>query len=131
MKKISPFLVLTVILILAIPLTSCTNEVTAHSDPDKTIDIKTSKEFVILIALESNHTTGYSWRTSFDSTALELVEQTYELGEYVKENIVGAGGTELFRFKALKTDSYHIIFDYQRPWEDESIDTKTFIVEIK
>jgi len=116
---------------MAIPLSGCTTEVQAYSDTSQTIDIKTDKEFVILIALESNPTTGYSWQASFDATALELVEQTYELGDYAKEDVVGAGGTELFRFKALKSGTVQITFDYQRPWEDESIDQKTFTVEVK
>ncbi len=130
MKK---YLVLVVafMLVMAIPLSGCaTTEVKAYSDSNQTIDIKTSKEFVILIALESNITTGYSWQASFDSTALELVEQTYELGEYAKEGMLGAGGTELYRFKALKSGTFQITFEYQRPWEDESIDQKTFTIDV-
>ena len=124
-------LIVVAMAIMAIPLSGCTTGVQAYSDTSQTIDIKTNKEFVILIALESNPTTGYSWQASFDTTALELVEQTYELGDYAKEDVVGAGGTELFRFKALKSGTVQITFDYQRPWEDESIDQKTFTVEVK
>ena len=124
------FLVVALLLILSLPLSGCTTEVKAYSDSNQTIDIKTSKEFVILIALESNPTTGYSWQVSFNTTALELIEQTYELGEYAKEGIVGAGGTELFRFKALKSGDFQITFDYQRPWEDESVDQRIFTVEV-
>ena len=50
----------------------------------ETIDISANKEFVILIALESNPITGYSWQASYDKTILELVEDSYELGEYAK-----------------------------------------------
>ena len=124
-------LVVMAMVIMAIPLSGCSAEVQAYSDSSEVIDIKTDKEFVVLIALESNPTTGYSWQASFDTTALELVEQTYELGEYAKEGLVGAGGTELFRFKALKSGTVQITFNYQRPWEDESIDQKTFTVEVK
>jgi inhibitor of cysteine peptidase len=119
------------LLLIAIPLSGCTTEVIAYSDTSQTIDIKTNKEFVILIALESNPTTGYSWQASFNTTGLELIEQTYELGDYAKEGVVGAGGTELFRFKSLKNGTFTITFDYQRPWEDESIDQKVFDVEVK
>lgn len=124
-------LVLSAMFILAAMSSGCTTGVQAYSDPGQAIDIKTSNEFVILIALESNPTTGYSWQASFDSAALELVEQTYELGDYANEGAVGAGGTELFRFKALESGTFQITFDYERPWEDESIDQKTFTVEIK
>ena len=124
-------LVSVVMFLIAATLSGCTTEVKAYSDPGQAIDIKYSKEFVILIALESNPTTGYSWQASFDTTTLELIEQTYELGEFAKEGVVGAGGTELFRFKALEKGTVQIAFDYQRPWEDESIDQKTFTVEVK
>ena len=119
------------LLLMAIPISGCTAEVKAYSDTSQTIDIKTNKEFIILIALESNPTTGYSWQASFDTTTLELIEQTYELGDYAKEGVVGAGGTELFRFKSLKNGIFTITFDYQRSWEDESIDQKVFDVEVK
>ncbi len=62
---------------------------------------------------------------------LELVEETFELGEYAEENIVGAGGTELFRFKGLSKGETEITFNYKRSWETEIIDTKVFTVEVQ
>jgi len=90
-----------------------------------------NKEFIILIALESNPTTGYGWETIYDETVLELVEETYELGEYAKQGVVGAGGTELFRFKALKSGKVEITMVYNRWWEQEVLDQKVFTVDIK
>lgn len=90
-----------------------------------------NKEFVILIALESNPTTGYSWEAIYDKTVLELVEETYELGEYAKQGVVGAGGTELFRFKALKSGKVEITMVYNWWWEQEVLDQKVFTVDIK
>jgi inhibitor of cysteine peptidase len=110
----------------------CVNgAVNAYSDPEEIIGSSPEKEFVILIALESNPTTGYSWQASCDSTVLELVEEAFELGIYAKENIVGAGGTQLFRYKALKSGEAEIIFVYKRSWEPEILDIKVFTVDIK
>jgi predicted secreted protein len=118
--------------ILVVGLTvGCGNGVKAYSDPGETIGIGAEKEFIILIALESNPTTGYGWEATYDETRLELVEQTYELGEYAKEGIFGAGGTELFRFKALKSGSATITMEYERSWENEVLDQKVFTVDVK
>jgi len=130
MKKIF-LMVVTLILSFSL-ITGCGGgTVKAYSDPEETIDSSKSNEFIILIALESNPTTGYGWEAVFDTAMLELVEQTFELGEFAKENIVGAGGTELFRFKGLSKGKTEITFNYKRSWETESLDTKVFTVEIQ
>ena len=130
MKKI---LIIVVTLILSISLiTGCGGStVKAYSDPEETIDSSISKQFIVLIALESNPSTGYSWVAEYDNAMLELVEETFELGEYAKENIVGAGGTELFRLKGLSKGETDITFNYKRVWETEILDTKIFTVEVK
>jgi inhibitor of cysteine peptidase len=112
-------------------ITGCGTEVKAYSDTEETINISANKEFIILIALESNPTTGYSWEASYDDTMLELVEETYELGEYAKQGLIGAGGTELFRFKALKSGEAEITMVYKRSWETEILDQKVFTVDVK
>jgi len=128
MKKILHLigLILTIFLVVG-----CSSTVQAYTDPEVTIDVGANDEFVILIALESNPSTGYSWEASYDETRLELVEETYELGEYAKQGLVGAGGTELFRFKALKSGEANITMEYKRPWEEEVLEQKVFTVEVK
>jgi len=93
--------------------------------------VDVNQEFVI--PLVSNPTTGYGWQVSYDETMLELVEKTYELGIDAKQGVVGAGGTELFRFRVLvETGQTEITLVYKRPWEAPSpLDiTKVFTVNI-
>jgi len=63
---------------------------------------------------------------------LELVEKSYELGVAAKQGVVGAGGTELFRFKALEWGQTEITLVYKRPWEEPSPQdvTKVFTVNV-
>ncbi len=125
MKK---FLILT-ILVATCLVAGCVGEVKTYTDSGQTIDIGVNQEFVI--ALGSNPTTGYSWQESYDETILELAEKTYELGQEAKQGVVGAGGVEFFRFKALKTGKTEITLVYKRPWEEEIVDQKIFTINIK
>ena len=128
MKKLLPLMGL---ILAACLVAGCSSTVQAYTDPEVTIDISADDEFVVLIALESNPTTGYSWEASYDETRLELVEETYELDEYAEQGLVGAGGTELFCFKALKSGEAKITMDYKRSWETEVLEQKVFTVEVE
>jgi len=105
----------------------CVGQVETYTDPGQTIDIGVNQEFVI--ALGSNLTTGYSWQVSYDQSVLELVEKIYK--EEAKQGVVGAGGVEYFRFKALKTERTKITLVYKRPWEEEVLDQKVFTINIR
>ena len=129
MKKLL-FLVTVAALTICL-LTSCGGGVKTYTDSGQTINVSVDQEFII--ALESNPTTGYSWQASYDETALELVggESTYEPGEASQEDLVGAGGTESFRFKALKAGETDITMVYKRSWEEYFAEQKVFTVDIK
>jgi len=127
MKRL--LILVTVIMVAVCLMAGCTREVKTYSDSGQAIDIGVNQEFVI--ALGSNPTTGYMWQESYDKNVLELVEKTYELGEEAKQGVVGAGGVDYFRFKALKTGETEITLVYKRPWEEESLAQKLFEVNIK
>jgi inhibitor of cysteine peptidase len=103
-------------------------EVKTYIDSGQTIGIGVGQEFVIVLG--ANPTTGYDWEVSLDETILELVEKTYKLAEEAEHEIVGAGGVDYFRFKALKAGEAEITLVYKRSWEEEGIDQKVFTVDI-
>ena len=125
------FVLLTLAAIIGSLLIGCgSEEIKVYNDPSETISVGVGKNFII--ALESNPTTGYSWREAFDSSLLELVESKYEQTP-TATLIVGAGGTQSFEFKALKKGETEVTLVYKRPWEPDSPDqmTKVFTVNIK
>ncbi|MBA7505854.1 hypothetical protein ES706_04531 [subsurface metagenome] len=127
MKK---FLILVTVAVIATSLaTGCVEEVKTYTDSGQTIDIGVNQEF--FIALGANPTTGYDWEVSLDETILELVEKTYKLAEEAEHEIVGAGGVDYFRFKALKAGETEITLVYKRSWEEEGIDQKVFTINIE
>ena len=116
--------------VVAISLAAgCVGEVKTYTDSGQAISIGVNQEFII--ALGSNPTTGYGWQESYDEAVLELVEKTYKPGEQAEQGVVGAGGVEFFRFKALKAGKTEITLVYKRPWEEKAVDQKVFTVTIK
>jgi len=113
----------------ALTVAGCIGVAETYTDPGHTVNIGVNQQFVI--ALGSNPTTGYSWQESHDQAMLELVEKTYRPGEEAKQGVVGAGGVEYFRFKAVKAGQTEVTLVYQRPWEEEILEQKVFTVYVK
>jgi predicted secreted protein len=79
------------------------------------MEATTNKTFNI--SLESNPSTGYSWQAIYDQDYFELVDQKFE----TSSDLIGAGGKEVFYFKALKTGEKFIDFEYLRTWEKDQV----------
>lgn len=92
-----------------------------YSDPSESISVKANQSFII--ALESNHTTGYAWQESHDAGMLTLLDTTY-IPDSTSTNIVGAGGADRFTFKAIKTGQTTVTLTYSRSWAPSDTDTK-------
>jgi inhibitor of cysteine peptidase len=130
MKKLLSIIGLLGIILVSCLAAGCGAEVKAYSDPDKAIEINAGTEFDIVISLESNPSTGYSWVAVYDQDELVLVDKIFT-SHQGDEKLVGAGGTETFRFKAQKTGQATITMSYQRPWEATALETKVFNVVVK
>lgn len=106
-----------------------TKEETATEAKDyKEESIKTTVHDFFTIALESNPTTGYRWEVDFDSQYLQLMGEEYKT--HIQEQVVGAGGKEIFTFQALRAGETEITFSYLRPWEEEVIKKEVFKITI-
>lgn len=122
MKK-TLFCFISAILLLAGCAASSSSAV--YTDPDKTIRVNVGQEFTI--SLEANPTTGYTWDALSPASWLQMVEKSYKADEPV---LVGSGGVENFRFKALGQGKTVVNFVYKRSWETTSLEQKSFTVEV-
>lgn len=124
-------LVLSAAVLFSMLLSGCGSQIKANTDSAKAISVDVGQEFII--ALGSNPTTGYSWQPEFDSNNLALTNKEYKADDTTGKQIVGAGGTEYFHFKALKNGESTIKFTYYRPWETPAPEdqTQTFTVNVK
>lgn len=100
--------------------------------PDKkttSIFVKNGAQFSIM--LDSNPSTGYSWKLAdpIETEYLEFIGSTFIPKERQKM-MVGVGGTEVWTFKALKPGKTTIKMEYSRP--DGTVGSeKEFKVRIK
>ena len=84
----------------------------------------------VVIALESHPTTGFVWRVagSFDLAVMALISSDYEPSTSAA---LGAGGQQLWTFRAVGPGSTTIKFDYGRPWATSPEKSATFTVVVR
>jgi len=114
--------------LLTLVLPGCATSARAFTEPSQIINTGVNQEFVI--ALGSNVSTGYSWQAAYDEKALTLVEQTYKEQDNTGKQIVGAAGTEYFKFKSLSKGETEVTFTYRRPWEEPSAQDQTLVFTV-
>ena len=69
------------------------------------------------LELESNATTGYQWalQPGMDESVLRLESSRYVNPEGA-DGMTGAGGTEVFIFRAQAVGSTNVLLHYAQPW---------------
>jgi predicted secreted protein len=87
---------------------------------------------ILVVTLESNPTTGYSWQQAENQPP--ILEQIGD-AEFISSQtggppIVGAGGWEIFRFKAISPGQMTLKLIYHRPWEEGVEPVKTFSLDV-
>ena len=121
-------------MLLAIILTGCHNQQATSVIPaDNTGNIAAKVGDTFVIKLESNATTGYSWRLAELKTGtVEKVSNVYEPAK-TQGRLVGSGGIEVWTFKAVSKGNVTITLEYVRPWEKDipPIKTAKYSVSVK
>ncbi len=99
-----------------------------YLNPGEPIKVKASQIFAI--RMESNPTTGNGWQMlkALDNKII-LVTNAYIPPD---SNLMGAGGHEVWAFKAIGEGQADISMQYVRPWEkDQPVRTNVFTVIVK
>jgi inhibitor of cysteine peptidase len=107
---------------------SAANEVSLdESSSGQQIEIASNGVFTV--TLESNQTTGYSWELKEigDTSILQKTSNEYIAPD---TNLVGAGGQEVWTFKALKAGETTLTMEYSQPWEGGDKANKTFSITV-
>ena len=84
------------------------------TDSGRVVNLKTGDTLVV--RLDSNPSTGYSWNAS-KGKADVLLEKNKVFERGAQESTPGAGGTDVWMFEAVKEGKQKLTFTYRRPWE--------------
>jgi inhibitor of cysteine peptidase len=121
------FFTLTLVLFV---LTACNPSIQitlTSADNGNQVEVKQGGE--IVINLDSNPSTGYSWEAQdLDGTMFEQVGDPVFASS--NPDLVGSGGTLSLTFKTLKAGSATLNLVYHRAWETGVDPTDTFSVSV-
>ena len=87
---------------------------------------------ILQVTLESNPTTGYRWEQVENQEPYleQMGEAEFKQSLTDGPPIVGAGGWEIFRFKAISAGKMTLQLVYHRPWEEGVDPINTFSLNV-
>jgi len=125
MKNLS--IIVFVFLIVVYSCKSNYSHIVVDSQQDYNIAI--DEEFTI--SLKSNSTTGYSWQW-VNKQSIDAVDSVAWRYITLNTNLTGAGGTEKWTFKGIKSGVDSIKMIYSRPCDiDSAVDSIYVIVKVQ
>ena len=100
------------------------------NDADNGRTIEVLRFRTLKLSLESNPTTGYSWQliSPADRKVLRLYYSKYRARA---AKLVGSGGREEWKFRAMAPGTVVIKALYARPWERSAPPAKIFTLTIR
>ena len=86
----------------------------------------------LVVALASNPTTGYRWEVAEADEAIlrQIGDAEFKSSASGNPPLVGAGGTETFRFETIGAGTTTLKMIYRRSWEKDVPPIKTFTVQV-
>jgi len=83
------------------------------------------------VHLQGNPTTGYAWQVAeLDEQKVVKIAEEYVESRPGDQQIVGAGGAYIFRFRASAQGRTRIVMVYRRPWEKDVDPLRTYILDL-
>ncbi len=84
------------------------------------------------IELDSNPTTGYAWDVKLKAGKASLLKEDFTSSAQPGSMVCGAGGKQVFIFKAEEAGTVEIEAQYKRAWENKPpAKLKNFTVTVK
>ncbi len=78
------------------------------------------------IELQTNPSTGYSWKVDADRGLKVIVTDTVN----TRPGVPGAPSVVTYRVVAAKRGTYRLTFRYMRPWEGKAVRTLAYILRV-
>jgi inhibitor of cysteine peptidase len=124
-------LTLLVALTVATGCSSQQQEVKASID-DAGREKQLNKGQTLVVTLEGNPTTGYSWEAA-EPLDEKVLRQVGEPEFKAESEALGAGGVQVLRFEAVNAGQITLKLVYHRPWETgvEPLETYSLQVSVR
>jgi inhibitor of cysteine peptidase len=104
------------------------NEITL-SERNNGGQVELDKSKMVVLRLESNPSTGYSWQV--DEMDASVLRQVGEFEFEQKSDLFGAPGTQVLRFVGAGKGQTDLKLAYRRPWETDVAPAQTFILQVQ
>ncbi len=118
---------------VVIPMESCdtSREVRVNVD-DAGIQVELEQGQILVVTLESNPTTGYRWEVAETQESIleQMGEAEFKPSQTGEPPVPGAGGWEIFRFKAISAGQMTLQLVYRRSWEEGVEPINTFSLQV-
>lgn len=98
-----------------------------NADAGKTVQLAAGGS--LFVRLASNPTTGYQWQEA-KSGGIHLQQVGKPRYEKPADAALGAGGNQIFKYKAVRPGKVTLMFRYVRPWERSPIKSYAITVLI-
>jgi len=110
-------------------LATCVATAEQTPEPVALPPIETEAGQSFTVTLDANPTTGYMWQFAarLDEAVVKLVGSEFKQSD---GKLVGAGGKQIWTFKAVGKGNTKISLKYVRPWEKGVPPAKTATVEV-
>ena len=125
------FVALLTLLVALTLATSCSpqqQEVKATMD-DNGREMQLKKGQTLVVTLEGNPTTGYSWEVA-EPLDEQVLRQAGEPEFKAESDLVGAGGVQVLRFEAVNAGKMTLKLVYHRPWEEGVDPLETYSIQV-
>jgi len=101
---------------------------------DNGSEIELNRGQILVITLEANPSTGYTWEIAELGEVVEVDEQVLrQVGEIEFEpesELIGAGGVQIIRFETVNAGQATLKLVYHRPWETDVEPLRTFSIRV-
>jgi inhibitor of cysteine peptidase len=103
-------------------------EVKASID-DAGREMQLKKGQTLVVTLEGNPTTGYSWEVE-EPLDEQVLRQVGEAEFKAESEALGAGGVQILRFEAVNAGQITLTLVYHRPWEKDVEPLETYSIQV-
>jgi len=127
----SGFIALLTLLVALTIATGCSpqqQEVKA-SLADNGREMQLKKGQTLVVTLEGNPTTGYSWEVA-EPLDEQVLRQAGEAEFKAESKALGAGGVQILRFQAVNAGQITLKLVYHRPWEKGVEPLETYSLQV-